>query len=115
MNVFEQQATGFQRRHIGTTHEEVEQMLSVIGVQTIEELIDKTIPQTIRLQQALTLPDSISEQEYLDEIKTIAAKNKLFKTYIGQGYYNTITPSVILRNLFENRVGTRNTRLIRPK
>ncbi len=102
MNVFEQQTTEFQRRHIGTSEEETMQMLSVIGVKTIEELIDKTIPQNIRLLQALPLPDAISEQQYLDEIKNIAAKNKLYKTYIGQGYYNTITPSVILRNLFEN-------------
>ncbi|MDQ2753615.1 MAG: glycine dehydrogenase (aminomethyl-transferring), partial [Bacteroidota bacterium] len=102
MNVFEQQATEFQRRHIGTTNKEAEQMLSVIGVQTIEELVHKTIPKNIRLQQPLPLPNSISEQQYLSEINTIAAKNKLYKTYIGQGYYNTITPSVILRNLFEN-------------
>ena len=54
------------------------------------------------MQQPLQLPAAISEQQFLTEIKAIAAKNKLFKTYIGQGYYNTITPSVILRNLFEN-------------
>ncbi len=102
MNVFQQQATEFQRRHIGTTEEEAAQMLSIIGVKTIDELINKTIPQNIRLQQPLSLPDAISEQQYLSEIKAIAEKNKLYKTYIGQGYYNTITPSVILRNLFEN-------------
>ena len=102
MNLFRQQATEFQRRHIGTTEKEAIEMLSVIGVASMEELIDKTIPQQIRLPHPLQLPDAISEQEYLSEIKEIAAKNKLFKTYIGQGYYNTITPSVILRNLFEN-------------
>ncbi|MFX5351244.1 hypothetical protein ABTD19_17605, partial [Acinetobacter baumannii] len=56
----------------------------------------------IRLQKDLNIPPAISEFEYLNELKTVAAKNKLFKTYIGQGYYNTITPSVILRNIFEN-------------
>ena len=102
MNLFQQQNTEFQRRHIGTTEGEAKEMLSVIGVETMENLIDKTIPRSIRLQQPLALPDAISEQEYLTEIKETAAKNKLRKTYIGQGYYNTITPSVILRNLFEN-------------
>ena len=102
MNLFQQQNTEFQRRHIGTTEGEAKEMLSVIGVETMENLIDKTIPRSIRLQQPLALPDAISEQEYLTEIKETAAKNKLCKTYIGQGYYNTITPSVILRNLFEN-------------
>lgn len=68
----------------------------------MEELIGKTIPAGIRLQSPLNLPGSISEQEYLETLKQVAAKNKVCKTYIGQGYYNTITPSVILRNVFEN-------------
>ena len=102
MNLFQHQATEFQRRHIGTNEDEAKEMLSVIGVKDIDELISKTIPENIRLQQSLQLPDAISEQEYLTKIKQIASKNKLCKTYIGQGYYNTITPSVILRNLFEN-------------
>ncbi len=102
MNLFQQQATEFQRRHIGTSEQEAGEMLSVIGLENMEELIDKTIPKSIRLEQDLQLPDAISEQEYLSEIKQVATKNKVYKTYIGQGYYNTITPSVILRNLFEN-------------
>ncbi len=102
MNLFQQQATGFQRRHIGTTEAEAKEMLATIGVANIDELIDKTIPQAIRLPQPLQLPDAISEQEYLSQVKAIAEKNKLYRTYIGQGYYNTITPSVIFRNLFEN-------------
>ena len=102
MNLFQQQATEFQRRHIGTNETEAKEMLSAIGVKNIEELVGKTIPPNIRLQQPLLLPAAISEQEYLTEIRQIAAGNKLYKTYIGQGYYNTITPSVILRNLFEN-------------
>ncbi|MFX8938075.1 hypothetical protein ABTN00_20715, partial [Acinetobacter baumannii] len=73
-----------------------------IGVKSLTELIDKTVPPAIRLQKDLNIPPAISEFEYLNELKTVAAKNKLFKTYIGQGYYNTITPSVILRNIFEN-------------
>ena len=102
MNLFEQQSTEFQRRHIGPNESETKEMLKTIGVSSMEELINKTIPQDIRLQTELDLPDAISEQEYLRELKQVAALNKVYKTYIGQGYYNTITPSVILRNLFEN-------------
>lgn len=101
MNLFEQQNTEFQRRHIGS-QADTAAMLSKIGVSSMEELVNKTIPDAIRLQNPLNLPSAISEFDYLQEIRQIAAKNKLFKTYIGQGYYNTITPSVILRNVFEN-------------
>ncbi len=102
MNLFESQATGFQRRHIGPNKQDTEQMLDIIGVTSMEELISKTIPAGIRLKAPLRLPAAISEQEYLEELRKVAAKNKVYKTYIGQGYYNTITPSVILRNVFEN-------------
>ena len=102
MNLFEHQNTEFQRRHIGPNEADTASMLATIGVKTIEELVSKTIPASIRLKNELNLPAAISEFEYLQEIKQIAAKNKLFKTYIGQGYYDTITPSVILRNVFEN-------------
>jgi glycine dehydrogenase len=77
-------------------------MLSKIGVSSIDELIEKTVPQSIRLKRPLNLPQAISEAEYLSHIKEVAGKNKLFKTYIGLGYYNTITPSVIVRNILEN-------------
>ncbi len=102
MNLFTHQDTGFERRHIGTEETEIREMLAVIGAGSMEELISKTIPENIRLHQALRLPDAVSEYEYLNEIKQAALKNKVYKTWIGQGYYNTITPSVILRNLFEN-------------
>src|SRR5213593_3829671 len=85
MNLFEQQSTEFQKRHIG-----------------INELIDKTVPAAIRMQKSLNLPAAMSEHGYLKMMKDISIKNKTFKSYIGQGYYDTITPSVILRNVFEN-------------
>lgn len=102
MNLFQHQSTEFQRRHIGPNEQEVKEMLETIGASTIQELIDKTIPAAIRLQKPLSIPAAISEFDYLHAVKKIAAVNKVFKTYIGQGYYNTITPSVILRNVFEN-------------
>ncbi len=102
MNIFEQQQNEFSGRHIGTNNQEKEAMLSVIGVNSLEELIRKTIPDAIRIKTDLDLPAAMSEFEYLSELKKVAAKNKVFKSYIGQGYYDTITPSVILRNVFEN-------------
>jgi glycine dehydrogenase len=101
MNLFEQQQQEFTSRHIGTTGSE-EKMLNVIGVSSVDELISKTVPASIRNHEALSIPDAMSEQELLKHLKELSLKNKLFKNYIGQGYYDTITPSVILRNIFEN-------------
>ncbi|HEY5391626.1 MAG TPA: aminomethyl-transferring glycine dehydrogenase [Hanamia sp.] len=102
MNFFEKQSSEFSTRHIGPDEAETKEMLSTIGVATLDELIDKTIPAGIRLKNELDIPEPVSEFQYLGDLKKIANKNKLFKSYIGQGYYDTITPSVILRNLFEN-------------
>jgi len=92
----------FINRHNGPTQGEAEQMLKAIGVDTLDQLIDETIPASIRLPKPLNLPAGLNEFEYLNHIKTLASKNKVFKSYIGMGYYNTITPGVILRNIFEN-------------
>jgi len=102
MNLFEQQSEEFQARHIGVNEAATQEMLSVMGIPGMEDLIAKTIPAAIRLKQPLQNPVSQGEFEFLQELKTIAAKNKVFKNYIGQGYYGTITPSVVLRNVFEN-------------
>jgi glycine dehydrogenase len=102
MNLFQAQRSEFHQRHIGPSASETTQMLKTIGVNSVEELIEKTIPASIRLQKKLDLPESISEYEYLTQLKKVAAKNKVFRSYIGQGYYDTITPSVILRTIFEN-------------
>ncbi|HTL08241.1 MAG TPA: hypothetical protein VL307_08300, partial [Chitinophagaceae bacterium] len=102
MNLFEQQSNEFQSRHIGVNESAATEMLKTIGVSSIEELVAKTIPASIRIKSPLQDPTPQSEFEYLQELKKIAAKNKLYKNYIGQGYYGTITPSVILRNIFEN-------------
>ena len=89
-------------RHNGPDKNETEKMLKVIGVDTLDQLINETVPSSIRLPKPLNLPAGLNEYEYLNHIKTLASKNKVFKTYIGMGYYNTITPGVILRNIFEN-------------
>jgi len=92
----------FTNRHIGPRDHEVDSMLKKVGVSSTEELINETIPASIRLKEELDLEEGMSEFEYFNRIKEIAAKNKLFKTYIGQGYHGTITPAVILRNILEN-------------
>ena len=100
MNLFEKQANEFAHRHIGSNEEETRQMLKGIGVNSLEELIDKAIPSSIRNPKSLQVTEAVSESEYLRLIRGIAQKNKVFKNYIGQGYYETLTPSVILRNVF---------------
>jgi len=102
MNLFESQHKEFIPRHIGPNASDTQEMLSTMGVNGLDELIDKTVPPSIRMQGHLNLPPAMSEHEYLSHIKEVSLKNMLFKTYIGQGYYDTITPSVILRNVFEN-------------
>ncbi len=102
MNLFEKQSAEFAERHIGPDKIETAEMLSTIGIHTLYELIDKTIPNDIRLEKKLDIGEPMSEFEYLSNLRKIAARNKVFKSYIGQGYYDTIIPSVILRNLFEN-------------
>jgi glycine dehydrogenase len=102
MSLFEAQSNEFHQRHIGPDARETAEMLKVIGAGSIEELIDRTVPANIRMQEELDLPAAMSEHEYLQHLKEVSLKNQVFKNYIGQGYYDTITPSVIGRNLFEN-------------
>ena len=102
MNLFEKQANEFSGRHIGPTEDEVTEMLKVIGMESLEELINKTVPGAIQIKSELEITPALSEFEYLAELKKVAMQNKVYKNYIGQGYYDTITPSAILRNLFEN-------------
>src|SRR5258705_9096131 len=102
MTLFEQQANEFVPRHIGPNEQDTKKMLKKIGVKTVDELINQTVPASIRMSKPLDLPSAMSEHEYLKHIKEISFKNKVFSNYIGQGYYGTIIPSVILRNVFEN-------------
>jgi glycine dehydrogenase len=94
----------FKDRHIGPDSEEVNLMLEKIGVSSLDELIYEAVPDGIRMKSELNLSPALSEQEYLQRIRGIAAKNKVFRTYIGMGYYNTFTPPVIIRNVLENPV-----------
>ncbi|MDA0277410.1 MAG: aminomethyl-transferring glycine dehydrogenase [Bacteroidetes bacterium] len=92
----------FALRHIGIQEEEQAQMLKTVGVENLDQLILETIPADIRLKKALDLAPAMSEHDYLSHIEILSQKNEVFKTYIGQGYHQSITPSVIKRNILEN-------------
>ncbi len=92
----------FQRRHIGTNKVDENQMLKQTSAANIDQLINETIPNHLFSNKSFDIGDPMTEQEYLIHISKIAKKNKPFKSYIGRGYYDTVTPSVILRNIFEN-------------
>ena len=92
----------FENRHIGPSENETRSMLDAIGVSSLDELIDQTVPAPIRMQQSLHLPEALTEAEMLAHLKKISLKNKVSKNLIGMGYHGTVTPSVIARNIFQN-------------
>jgi len=94
----------FVMRHIGPRDQEIQEMLETIGVSSLDELMNETVPENIRLKKPLNLEDGLTERQYFRKILALASKNKVYNTYIGMGYYDTITPAVILRNVLENPV-----------
>jgi glycine dehydrogenase len=94
--------SAFSTRHIGPNDAEKAAMLEAIGVKSVQELVDKTIPAQIRLNGELKIDNAMSEQDYLQHIQALGQQNKVFRSFIGLGYNETITPSVILRNVLEN-------------
>ncbi len=94
----------FVNRHIGPREEEIDEMLAAVGASSMSELISQTVPANIRLEGRMNLAKGLTERQYFRKIKQIANKNKVFNTYIGMGYYDTITPAVIHRNVLENPV-----------
>jgi glycine dehydrogenase len=95
-------ADSFIHRHLGSEANEIQQMLDVLGINSLDQLIDKTVPAAIRLQQPLNLPQPLTEAAALAYLKDIASKNSIFRSYIGMGYSDCITPPVIQRNILEN-------------
>jgi glycine dehydrogenase len=92
----------FEARHNAPNEAQIAEMLKVVKASSVDELIDQTVPANIRLKKALNLPPAQSEYAFLNEFKKLVSKNKIYKSYIGTGYYNCITPGVILRNILEN-------------
>src|SRR5687768_10238307 len=102
MKIDSQYTEKFESRHIGPDSQQIAEMLKVIRAKSVDELIDQTVPAAIRLKNPLDLPAAKSEYQFLQEFRKIASRNKVYKSFIGTGYYNTITPGVILRNILEN-------------
>ncbi len=94
----------FVNRHVGIAEEQIPSMLETVGVQSLDQLIDQTIPSNIRLSQSLNLPEPMTEREYAEHISELASKNQIFTSYIGMGWYDTICPAPIQRNVLENPV-----------
>ena len=92
----------FLHRHIGTDADQIEEMLSAIDASSLEELMDETVPQNIRLTEEVGLDEPMSEYRFLEEFKKLASENEIYDSYIGMGYHDTLTPNVILRNVLEN-------------
>lgn len=95
-------AVKFESRHNGPTEAEIAEMLEKIGASSLEELINQTVPKSIQLERPLNLPAAQLESEFLKNFKKLASKNKVFKSFIGLGYYDTLVPGVVLRNVLEN-------------
>ena len=102
MNLNLNSTHNFEKRHLGPSDEQVKNMLKVVGVNKLDTLMDETLPGTIKLSQDLNLPEPLSEPEFLQHFKKVAGRNCIYKSFIGLGYYNTYTPSVIQRNILEN-------------
>ena len=92
----------FERRHNGPSDSEVSAMLETIGLQSVDDLVSEAIPAPILKKTPLNLPAALNEFEYLNRMQKLAAKNKIYKSFIGQGYYNCVVPMVIQRNIMEN-------------
>ena len=94
----------FVNRHVGISAEDIPSMLQAIGVKSVDELIDQTIPSDIRLKEPLNLPEPMTEREFAEHISELASKNEVFTSYIGMGWYDTVCPAPIQRNVFENPI-----------
>ncbi|MDF9829097.1 aminomethyl-transferring glycine dehydrogenase [Parabacteroides sp. PF5-6] len=94
----------FVNRHVGITAEDIPSMLETVGVETLDQLIDQTIPSNIRLDKPMDLPEPMTERELAEHLGELASKNEIFTSYIGMGWYDTVCPAPILRNVFENPV-----------
>jgi glycine dehydrogenase len=97
-----QKLGNFQQRHIGVSESQLRKMLEIMGISSVDELIDRTVPENIRLSRSLNLAEAQTEYTALAQLKQIASQNQVYRSFIGMGYSNCITPTVILRNILEN-------------
>src|SRR5438552_2554014 len=92
----------FVRRHVGPNPADEAAMLKTLGLSSLDQLMAETVPAAIRTNHRLSMPDGRGEKEFLDELRALAGKNQVFRSFIGTGYHDTVTPPVILRNVMEN-------------
>src|SRR2546423_12562669 len=95
-------AGSFVPRHIGPSDDDVREMLDALGLESLDALVDATIPETIRMRHALDLPRGLGEYDALARMREIASRNQIFRSFIGMGYHDCITPPVLQRNVLEN-------------
>ncbi len=105
----------FTRRHVGPSEQEQQNMLASLDLNSLDQLIEKTVPDSIRLDDALNMDKGVSESAALAELRVLAEQNKVNKSYIGMGYYNTKVPYVILRTSLKIQVGIQLTHPISQK
>ena len=105
----------FVHRHLGPTDADIQEMLATLGLQSLGALVDGTVPADIRLRHPLAIPAHRNEQEVLDELRAMATRNRIYRSLIGMGYYDCVTPGVVQRNVFENPAWYTQYTRIRPK
>ena len=101
--------TDFPNRHIGPRDDQIQEMLSELGFSSLDELSNKIIPKNILFDSFIDLPQKMNEVEAIERLSEFANMNSVFKSFIGMGYYGTVLPPVIQRNILETQVGTHNT------
>jgi len=92
----------FEERHVGPNDAEVREMLGILGFDSLDALVGATVPGSIRLRRPLSLPPARGEHELIDELRALARRNQVFRSFIGMGYHDCVTPPVIQRNVLEN-------------
>ena len=92
----------FEARHLGPTKADISGMLEEVGYDSLADLVNKTIPESIRMEGELNLPLALSEAEFIGHFRSVASKNRVFRSLLGMGYSDTLVPGVILRNIMEN-------------
>ena len=100
--MIEDSSKEFIQRHIGPTADDQKNMVKKVGAQTLQDLIEKTVPENILIKEELKIDQPMSENDALKKLKLLSKRNEIYRNFIGMGYYNTITPNVILRNILEN-------------
>src|SRR5688500_3539249 len=102
MSILIDPTQGFLERHLGPDEKEQEAMLSTLGLGSMSELVDQAVPRSIRVTGELSIPEGVPEDRLLEKLRLLASRTRVYRSYLGMGYHDTVTPGVILRNVMEN-------------